>query len=136
MQIFLPYEDIIDSAKALDTKRLMKQRVESFQILNTLQGKSSGWQSHPAVRMVRGYEAWLCMYSIAVCLEARRRGYEDNLLPVFELELKRYKSYTPPLWLGSYIHKTHQSNLIRKDSSYYKPQFPNVPNDLPYFWPV
>ena len=57
MQIFLPYPDIIDSAKVLDTKRLMKQRVESYQILNTLQGKSTGWQSHPAVRMVRGYRS-------------------------------------------------------------------------------
>ena len=42
MQIFLPYADIEQSARVLDTQRLMKQRVESYQILNTLQGKSKG----------------------------------------------------------------------------------------------
>jgi len=32
VQIFLPYADIEQSARVLDTQRLMKQRVESYQI--------------------------------------------------------------------------------------------------------
>lgn len=136
MQIFLPYPDIEQSARVLDTQRLMKQRVESLQILNTIQGKSEGWRSHPAVKMVKDYPAWLCLYSIKVCQEARRRGYVDNLLPHFERELLTYPYIIQPHWLGSYLHKTHQSNLIRKKPDYYSSKFPNIPDNLPYFWPL
>ena len=136
MQIFLPYADIEQSARVLDTQRLMKQRVESYQILNTIQGKSEGWRSHPAVRMVKDYPAWLCLYSIKICQEARRRGYVDNLLPHFEKEILTYPYIIQPHWLGSYLHKTHQSNLIRKKPEFYGPKFPNIPDNLPYFWPL
>ena len=136
MQIFLPYPDIEQSARVLDTQRLMKQRVESLQILNTIQGKSEGWRSHPAVKMVKHYPAWLCLYSIKVCQEARARGYVDNLLPHFERELLAYPYIIQPHWLGSYLHKTHQSNLIRKKPDYYSSKFPNIPDNLPYFWPL
>lgn len=135
MQIFLPYPDIEQSARVLDTQRLMKQRVESLQILNTLQGKSTGWANHPATKMVKPYQAWLCLYSIKICQEARRRGYVDNLLPHFEKELLTYPYIIQPHWLGSYLHTTHKSNLIRKKADYYKPHFPNIPDNLPYFWP-
>jgi len=135
MQIFLPYADIEQSARVLDTQRLMKQRVESYQILNTIQGKSEGWRSHPAVRMIKDYPAWLCLYSIKICQEARRRGYVDNLLPHFEKEILTYPYIIQPHWLGSYLHKTHQSNLIRKKPEFYGPKFPNIPDNLPYFWP-
>ena len=136
MQIFLPYPDIEQSARVLDTQRLMKQRVESYQILNTIQGKSEGWRSHPAVRMVRDYPAWLCLYSIKICQEARARGYVDNLLPHFEKEILTYPYIIQPHWLGSYLHRTHQSNLIRKKPEFYGPKFPNTPDNLPYFWPL
>jgi len=136
MQIFLPYADIEQSARVLDTQRLMKQRVESYQILNTIQGKSEGWRSHPAVRMVRDYPAWLCLYSIKICQEARARGYVDNLLPHFEKEILTYPYIIQPHWLGSYLHKTHQSNLIRKKPEFYSIKFPNIPDNLPYFWPL
>ena len=135
MQIFLPYPDIEQSARVLDTHRLMIQRVESLQILNTLQGKSSGWANHPATKMVKPYQAWLCLYSIKICQEARRRGYVDNLLPHFEKELLTYPYIIQPHWLGSYLHTTHKSNLIRKKADYYAPLFPNTPPNLPYFWP-
>jgi hypothetical protein len=136
MQIFLPYPDIEQSARVLDTQRLMKQRVESYQILNTIQGKSEGWRSHPAVKMVKDYPAWLCLYSIKICQEARARGYVDNLLPHFEKEILTYPYIIQPHWLGSYLHKTHQSNLIRKKPEFYSIKFPNIPDNLPYFWPL
>ena len=53
MQTFLPYKDFTKSAKALDNKRLGKQRVEVKQILNALDGKSKGWTNHPATNMWR-----------------------------------------------------------------------------------
>ena len=42
-----------------------------------------------------------------------------------------------PPWLGDpALHRSHQSNLVRKDPAFYKERFPDVPDDLPYVWPV
>ena len=50
MQTFLPYKSFKDSFKVLDYRRLGKQRVEAYQILNVLLGrtKTKGWSNHPA----------------------------------------------------------------------------------------
>ncbi len=42
-----------------------------------------------------------------------------------------------PPWLGDEaLHLSHRSALVRKDPDHYRPQFPDVPDDLPYVWPV
>src|SRR3712207_7307101 len=33
-------------------------------------------------------------------------------------------------------HLSHRSALVRKDPARYRPLFPEVPDDLPYVWPV
>lgn len=44
---------------------------------------------------------------------------------------------TLPEWLGDPIlHETHKSNLLRKDFNHYSKFFPNIPNHLPYYWPI
>lgn len=137
MQTFLPYPDFAESASALDYRRLGKQRVETLQILRALAGFTRGWTNHPATRMWRGYEAALINYGIAVCDEWMQRGYEDTckfkllyLRAIFDGEPMT------PTWLGDgAIHRSHQSNLVRKDPEYYGPRFPDVPADLPYVWP-
>lgn len=134
MQTFLPYADFNQTASVLDYKRLGKQRVEAYQILRVLAGLTKGWRNHPAVLMWEGYEPALCEYGRVVCTEWIGRGYNDTLLPHFESEAN---SDNLPSWLGdSRLHISHQSNLIRKDETFYKPKFPGIPNDLPYFWVV
>lgn len=65
------------------------------------------------------------------------RGYKDNLLGYFLRMQMDYDSIEMPPWIGfEDFHRSHQSNLIRKDPEYYRPLFPNVPDDLPYIWPV
>ena len=43
-----------------------------------------------------------------------------------------------PTWLGRPdLYRSHQSSLLRKDPAHYRPIFGNdVPDDLPYVWPV
>jgi hypothetical protein len=42
-----------------------------------------------------------------------------------------------PSWLGEpALHRSHQSALVRKLPEHYRPLFPEVPDDLPYVWPV
>jgi hypothetical protein len=136
VQTFLPHDDFVRSVESLDNKRLGKQRVEAYQIMKAISDPDYGWQHHPAVQMWRGYEQALVLYGIACCVEWVQRGYNDTLLDRFIASLSRDEAFMPP-WLGDPdLHTSHRSNLIRKDAAHYGPQFPDVPDDLPYHWPA
>lgn len=159
MQTFLPYsgaassamEIYEESAHLLDIKRLGKQRVENYQIMQALFGRkldgevySVGWSNHPAVKMWRGYEFSLLKYQVAVCDEwIHNFGFKDTCkdktirLYFMCADLDPKLEHKDPPWLGDIaFHKSHQSNLIRKAPLYYRKYFPGVPDNLPYIWPV
>lgn len=143
MQTFVPHgSHFHDNARALDYRRLGKQRVEAKQILMALRGESKGWTNHPATKMWRGYEPALALYGTIMCREWRRRGYVDNLRSYFDGLLSEYLADTnaalvmPPWLYDDAVVLSHRSNLIRKDEDFYGPKWPDVPNDLPYIWPV
>jgi len=142
MQTFLPYPNFRATAAVLDQKRLGKQRVETLQIMKTLR-TGRGWVHHPAVIMWGGFEFGLMQYQIAICEEwTINRGFKDTCL---EKTREIYEDYMPmwgppellPDWLNDHdFHESHKSNLVRKDPNYYRPLFPNVPDDLEYVWPA
>ena len=72
MQTFLPEVTFTASAKALDNKRLGKQRVEVLQLLRALSGESKGWVNHPACKMWHGFEMALAVYGLAICDEWKK----------------------------------------------------------------
>lgn len=140
MQTFLPYPDFAASAKVLDRQRLGKQRVETLQITRALvQGR--GWIHHPATKMWANHLGALLAYQRAICGEWVGRGYADTCLHKTLAELvglspESVDPLLPPWFDDEVFHRAHQSNLIRKDPAFYGPQFPGVPDDLPYLWPV
>lgn len=145
MQTFLPHPSFARSARALDDRRLGKQRVEALQILRALQVEGYGWQQHPAVAMWRGHLEALLAYAVTVTRAWIARGHSDTVLerlyemnrgapPPTQAELKARGLL--PAWLGwSPLHRSHQSALVRKAPAHYRPQFPSVPDDLLYVWP-
>jgi hypothetical protein len=148
MQTFLPLPGFRASAKCLDNKRLGKQRVECKQILLCLgisvgmhKPGRAGWRHHPAVLMWAGHELALLVYGITVCREWKQRGFRDNLenefLAVYRPRRRLVlRNQYPPWFRDDLLHASHRSNLLRKDSDYYR-QFGWVePADLPYYWPV
>lgn len=138
MQTFLPYPLFYDSAKVLDRRRLGKQRVEAWQILQALTDSTkTGWVNHPAVQQWKGHEWWLAQYGRLMCLEWISRGYQDTMLERFEKSLPDFKKTSMPSWIGCWkYHTSHQANLVRKDPLHYRPFFPDVDETLPYFWPA
>ena len=143
MQTFLPVPDFLLSAQLLDNKRLGKQRVEAMQIHLAISDPGYGWQHHPAVNMWRGYAEALAEYGMAMCVEWRWRGFNDNLLSVF---MKRVGTATAPkpYWFGkAEFHLSHQANLVRKAPEFYLPlvgkEFAPMEELLghwSYYWPV
>lgn len=131
MQTFLPFPSFEQSAKCLDYKRLGKQRVEARTIINTLEGRSSGWIHHPVMSIWRGYEDALKQYFNIMSTEWINRGYKHTMGfydVVGDYEL-------PPIVGREDFHLSHQSNLLRKLESHYSSYFSrSVPHDLPYVW--
>lgn len=126
MQTFMPSPYFKLCAETLDDRRLGKQRVEAFQILQTLVGVTKGWQHHPAVKMWRDHEPALVIYGAVMCSEWRRRGFEDNMGVRFRVLLQEHvdiKSLDVPIkppWLGNMtLHLSHQAALFRKDPEHY-----------------
>lgn len=140
MQTFLPKASFVMSAKTLDYRRLGKQRVEVLQILNVLFGKKKGWSSHPAVKMWKGSEKLLIQYGLAICQEWIDRGYKDTCyqkIESFKELLRKGVHDNWPKFLGNEaFHRSHVSNLLRKDPEYYGRFFTGVPNNLEYIWMV
>lgn len=146
MQTFLPYPSFTRSARALDSRRLGKQRVEALQICNAMHRTSGGWINHPVTRMWRGYESALVAYGQAVTLEWLRRGHADSVWDklVAHLHDEPERSQREledagmlPPWLGRRaLHRAYRSALVRKDPAHYRPMFPDVADDLEYVWPV
>jgi Pyrimidine dimer DNA glycosylase len=144
VQTFLPYPDFRASAAVLDTPRLGKQRVETYQILRALTWPTYAWKNHPAVRMWRGFVPALVVYGFAVCdaWEAAGRAdatrsalldFSGGVVPDWQ---ELYDAGQLPPWLGhDDVHRSHQAALVRKDPERYRPYFPDVPDDLPYTWP-
>ena len=138
MQTFLPYADFFMSAASLDTKRLGKQRVECLQLLNSLTGRTTGrgWANHPAREMWRPYVQALVEYGIVVCMEWRKRGYNDTCLEKIS-SFKDGTSVVYPWWIGDEkFHNSHKSNLLRKNLEYYSRYWPDMEDTHPYIWPV
>ena len=157
MQTFLADITFKSCAEVLDNRRLNKQRIECLQIYNactgirhkadgTEAGPAIGWRTHPAVRMWKGYEAFLCMYAVYICAECDARGIADNanIKEFFSSRVTRHEFKIPRWWYNlnerNKIIHTHQCNLVRKDFSFYSPKFPAVhPSQIyttDYHWPV
>lgn len=149
MQTFLPYADFEASARALDLKRLGKQRVEVIQIVRALTVPGYAWKSHPAVLMWQGYEEALGRYGLVMCDVWVERGFDDTCAGTIVDDLAAYgiteirseaalrEAGALPSWIDDdAVVESHRSALVRKEPETYGPLFPDVPADLPYVWPV
>jgi hypothetical protein len=166
VQTFLPYASFKASLKCLDYRRLGKQRIEARQILFILlwgieEDKSImnamrlanklflpklmdenrlanmlRWQNHPAVRMWKGAEDALALYSNYAIEEWQARGY-NNSMPIIQNIPVLPRA---PLWNSSLsFHHAHKINLIFKDRDFYTPvfgkKFSEAAEYVEYIWP-
>jgi hypothetical protein len=146
VQTFLPYPDFAATAAVLDPRRLGKQRVEALQAYRALTVPGYGWRHHPLVKMWAGYREALVCYGREICAAWREAGFADTVAATLAAEhgerVRGQRALATagelPPWLGwEPLHRSHRSALLRKDPAYYRPRFADdVPDDLPYVWPV
>lgn len=137
MQTFLPYSDVNKSLKVLDDKRLGKQRVETFQIINAITGRPKldgtpykGWLNHPCSIMWRNYVPLLKMYFNTCIDEWISRGFKNNMTK----EVVDQNVIYPNWWGNPKFHDSHKSNLLKKDFNFYSRYEWNVDPTNPYLW--
>lgn len=102
-----------------------------------------GWKHHPASKMWKPFRYSLCAYLIILyhVLKERQIGdYRKHYEEIMELQ-KTLSDTGKPGWIGSKgFHDSHKSNLLRKDKekgwNWYKQFNWDVPDNLPYVWPV
>lgn len=138
MQTFLPLPDPADSARALDRRRLGKQRVETLQILRALRLPDYGWGTHPAVLMWSGHVPGLVAYGLAMVEEWEARGGRDSTRwKIAEFAPEALEGpVAMPEWIGDPdFHAAHRSSLIAKDEEHYAPQWPQAQTGLEAVWP-
>ena len=155
MQTFLPFKDFHKSAQALDNKRLNKQILESYQILKVLSNDDpkAAWRNHPAVKMWRGVEGQLWIYTMAMVKEADIRGIKTdknvaNITALFLDNVERWGDGLPNWYHDmeamNRVVTTHRANLYRKDPIYYVDLIGAVANEnnepccerCSYYWPT
>jgi len=133
VQTFLPYPDFIESSKALDVKRLGKQRVKAMQLLDALRVRQD-WEplaparihNHPACLMWKGHEMVLYVYTMQMCTEWRHEGHNDTVFnKILRMQLP-YGSASNPWWYGNEkFHRSHRISLLWKYYNYYNKLFTN-----------
>ncbi len=143
MQTFLPEPSFIESAWALDRKRLLKQIVEGNQILDTLIHNKKAWSNHPAVKMWRGYESALALYVWSCIVVADMHGYKVDKTGARWIQLNLELSFDPTMtdwWSDDRVFITHKHNLYLKDPEYYRgyeqEECPTCCERCKYFWPT
>ena len=124
---------VVECARALDYKRLGKQRVEARQIFSalTVPTTSKSWKNHPATLAWVGHENALNEYTNAMIREWIARGY-NNTMEMFTVT----QPVSWPWWFDwEVLHNTHKASLNRKEPSYYNFDIPPIYANHGYIWP-
>jgi len=134
MQTFLPLPNLKNSLKSLDSRRLGKQRVEAFQILNILLNRteSKGWRNHPTVKMWKGHENALKLYLNKAIKLWVAKGYKNTM----KLEVIEGKIIFQSWFGNEEFHASHRGNLLRKDFEFYSKNGWTESSNLEYVWPA
>jgi Pyrimidine dimer DNA glycosylase len=109
----------------LDRKRLVKQLLETRQIMAALSGDSKGWVNHPATKMWYGKEDTLFDYAMQNANELEKLGYKFKLnlswIMEFYNDIVETRS-TNDKWDDRELDRviyTHRGRLYEKDPIYY-----------------
>lgn len=133
MNVFMPYIDPNKSAQALDDKRLIKQILECYQIINAnrrvLSGEEKvGYANHPVVKYYRNKEWFLLWYGFCTCSEYNyRTGKEHRYFQWFAKEWRepRFKEIVP-----LYYCQKYNSGLYEVEETFVLPIYEDVESEV------
>lgn len=133
MQVFIVGSPL-ETAMALDKRRLNRQIQETKVILNALNG-AKAWSNHPCVLQYRGHEDWLLHYQW--CLESYYRGVTNGTLDLEYYdardESRVCEAYKPTFHTQEYFDQMKR-RLFEKDEEHYKQWSHLGKSDINWYW--
>lgn len=111
MQVFI-IGTPLETAIALDNRRLNKQIIECQQILDALNG-AKAWSNHPCVLQYRGYEKWLEHYLSCLTL------YKHNAY-IHAKTCSDLAQMCKPEWHTTEYFDQMKRRLFEKNEEHYK----------------
>lgn len=133
MQTLLPYPDFSLSVCCLDNERLDKQCREALTIYQMIAEHKKGWNTEPICKMWSNYTSALAWYFNCAISTLNHKKLNRAKFPMLDTG----HPIIMPYWVGdAKFHRSHQSNLLRKNESWYRIWFgPHVPKNLDLVWP-
>ena len=101
----------VETARALDLRRLHKQIIECQQILDALNGKCA-WSNHPCTLQYKDYQDWLRNYMDCLALVRSGNIAEANFIDFL------YQQHTPPFHTQEYFDQMKR-RLYTKNPEHY-----------------
>lgn len=111
MQVFIVGSPL-ETAQALDKRRLNKQIIECGQILDALNG-AKAWSNHPCVLQYRGYDKWLEIYK-GILMSYEKCEFGTAILS------NMYADKYRPDWHTQEYFDQMKRRLYTKDKEHYK----------------
>lgn len=118
MQVFI-IGTPLETAMALDSRRLNKQIIECRQILDALNG-AKAWSNHPCVLQYRGHEGWLKIYSECLELELLRTPNNDATITAIQAVASVMAEKLTPCFHTQEYFDQMKRRLYTKDKEHYK----------------
>lgn len=128
MQIFITGSPL-ETAKALDKKRLNKQIIEARQVMQAINGELKAWEKHPVVRMYEDNASVLWLRGYLKVLEMYRDG-RRFLLGFFD---KLIHSIRPEFHTREYYDQMKR-RLYTKDPQHYAQWASLGTSEVNWYW--
>lgn len=115
MQIFVVGSPL-ETARALDQKRLGKQIIETRQVISAISGETSAWAKHPVVKMYDSPEGLRYLKAYLRILEAYRKGKAGIIVRVLNFFIHKIR---PCFHVEAYYDQMKR-RLYTKDNNHYQ----------------
>lgn len=133
MQVFIVGTPL-ETAMALDSRRLNKQIIECGQILDALNG-AKAWSNHPCVLQYWKHQEWLKQYMY--CLQ-NYADYKNPQCGSFHRDYAELYSananFMRPIWHTQEYYDQMKRRLYTKDKEHYKQWAHLGESDVNWYW--
>lgn len=124
MQVFI-IGSVINTAIALDKKRLNKQIIECQQIIKAIEGESYAWKNHPCTIQYKNNTTWLnnylnCLINYQKANSGKLGIYETSRCLELAYELSSFCDFLRPIFHTSEYFDNMKKRLYTKDHEHYK----------------
>jgi hypothetical protein len=118
MQVFIVGSPL-ETARALDNRRLNRQLQEVKVILDALNG-AKAWSNHPCVLQYREHEGWLKIYSECLELELLKTPNNGATITAIQAVASVMAGKLTPCFHTQEYFDQMKRRLYTKDKEYYK----------------